>query len=556
MASAIASTKPDRPAAFEPSEVQEWRRGLGFGSLRARIFAVNIIAVIVLAIMLLYLDTVRSRLLDERTAALAHQATTIAGFAADLPDADRVASLERRSFDRGTRLRLYGPDGAVRADNWRHPGNIRFVIDNPAEESWRRRSARFIDRALEVIGSAPPLPTYFEADPDTDTHWSEIAALAPARCRSFETDSAGDGQRCSTRDTIVPGGTPVTRLRRAADGSFVLGAAATVAGGGVIHLTDNAGDLTRILRAERLTSFWLLLSVTGLTLFLTWYLARTIVRPLRMLAIAAHRVRLGRSREVVVPRLPERRDEIGALARALSDMSIALRLRIDATEAFAADVAHELKNPLASLRSAVDTLDAIEAPDLRARLLAVIRDDVGRLDRLITDIADASRLDAELSRTRFGPVDATALAAGLVAAYQTAGLPPGLDIAFAGGANGRAMVRGDAGRLAQVLRNLIDNALSFSPPGGVVTVAVDASGGGVVLSVADQGPGVPAENRSDVFRRFYSQRPEAEDFGRHSGLGLSIAGAIVDAHGGRIRVADTPAGPGARFVVTLPALAG
>ena len=203
-------------------------------------------------------------------------------------------------------------------------------------------------------------------------------------------------------------------------------------GGGAIHLTDNAGDLTRILRAERLTSFWLLLSVTGLTLFLTWYLARTIVRPLRMLAIAAHRVRLGRSREVVVPRLPERRDEIGALARALSDMSIALRQRIDATEAFAADVAHELKNPLASLRSAVDTLDAIEAPELRARLLAVIRDDVGRLDRLITDIADASRLDAELSRTRFGPVDATALATGLVEAYRTAGLPPGLDIAFAG----------------------------------------------------------------------------------------------------------------------------
>ncbi len=530
MVSAIASTKPDRPAGSEPSEVQEWRRGLGFGSLRARIFAVNIIAVIVLAIMLLYLDTVRSRLLDERTAGLAHQATTIAGFAADLPDASRVASLERRSFERGTRLRLYAENGAVLADNWRQPATARFVVEDPARATWRRRSARFIDRVLEKVGSFQPLPVYREAVPDTAAQWPEIA-------------DAGAGK-------------PVTKLRRAADGSFMIAAATRAAGGSVVHLTDNAGDLTRILRAERLTSFWLLLSVTGLTLFLTWYLARTIVRPLRMLAIAAHRVRLGRSREVIVPRLPERRDEIGALARALSDMSIALRQRIDATEAFAADVAHELKNPLASLRSAVDTLESIEAPDLRARLMTVIRDDVGRIDRLITDISDASRLDAELSRTRFVPVDAVALATGLVAAYQTAGLPTGVGIAFAGEYGPEAaMVRGDPARLAQVLRNLIDNALSFSPSGGTVTLAVAAGDGLVTLSVGDEGPGVPVENRRDVFKRFYSQRPEAEDFGRHSGLGLSIAGAIVEAHGGQMRVDDTPSGRGALFSVELPALA-
>jgi two-component system sensor histidine kinase ChvG len=267
-------------------------------------------------------------------------------------------------------------------------------------------------------------------------------------------------------------------------------------------------------------------------------------------------VRLGRSREVVVPRLPDRRDEIGALARAISDMSIALRQRIDATEAFAADVAHELKNPLASLRSAVDTLESIEVPDLRARLMTVIRDDVGRIDRLITDISDASRLDAELSRTRFVPVDAVALATGLVAAYQTAGLPSGVAIAFVGDYGPEAaMVRGDPARLAQVLRNLIDNALSFSPPGGKVTLAVAAGDGRVILSVGDEGPGVPVENRRDVFKRFYSQRPEAEDFGRHSGLGLSIAGAIVEAHGGRMRVDDTPSGKGALFSVELPALA-
>jgi two-component system sensor histidine kinase ChvG len=319
----------------------------------------------------------------------------------------------------------------------------------------------------------------------------------------------------------------------------------------VAHLTDSAADLTKILRAERLTSFWLLLGVTGLTLLLSFYLARTIVRPLRMLAIAAHRVRLGRSREVIVPRLPERRDEIGALARALSDMSIALRQRIDATEAFAADVAHELKNPLASMRSAVDTLETVEAPDLKARLLAVIRDDVARLDRLITGISEASRLDAELSRSRFEQVDAGALCAGLVAAYRTANPVGDIRIEYLPPLAGAARVQGDPARLAQVMRNLIDNAISFSPRPGMVIVSAETAPGRVFLKVEDQGPGVPAENRGDVFKRFYSQRPADEDFGRHSGLGLSIAGSIVDAHGGSIRVDDGAAG-GAVFTVELP----
>ncbi|OYU16333.1 MAG: sensor histidine kinase [Alphaproteobacteria bacterium PA4] len=514
---AASTAAPDR------GEVQEWRRGLGFGSLRARIFAVNIIAVIVLAIMLLYLDTVRSRLLDERTDALRNTAVAVAGLAGERPP-----GLARLNFERGTRLRLYGRDGAPVVDNWADPATRRFTIDDPQRYSWRRASAKFIDRALERIASFRALPPYREAVPDGAGQWPEIAVAVRA-------------------------GQPATRLRRAEDGSFIITAAAAVPGGGAVHLVDSADDLARILRDERLTSFWLLLSVTVLTVGLSSYLARTIVRPLRMLAIAAHRVRLGRSREVIVPRLPDRRDEIGALARAVSDMSLALRLQIDATEAFAADVAHELKNPLASLRSAVDTLEQVQQPDLRERLLLVIRDDVARLDRLITDISDASRLDAELSRSRFEPLDAGALAAGLVAAYQVAGLPAGLAIAYSPPAAGAAKVEGDPARLAQVLRNLIDNALSFSPPGGTVLVSADTGPGRVQLRVEDEGPGVPAENRGDVFKRFYSQRPEAEDFGRHSGLGLSIAGAIVQAHGGSIRVTDRPQGQGAMFIVELPA---
>ncbi len=517
--------EPARSAA----EVQEWRRGLGFGSLRARIFAVNIVAVIVLAIMLLYLDTVRARLLDERSGELARQAATIAALAGELPAQQRVPALERRTFERGTRLRLYAADGALLADNWRQPGTAQFLLDDPQTQSWRRRSARFIDRALEAVGTTRPILPYEEARTDSGGQWPEVRETQRARV-------------------------PSTLLRRAADGNFVLGAAAVLPGGeGVVHLTDSAADVTRILRAERLTSFWLLLGVTAITLSLSLYLARTIVRPLRMLAIAAHRVRLGRSREVVVPRLPERRDEIGALARAISDMSIALRGQIDATEAFAADVAHELKNPLASLRSAVDTLEQVAAPDLRARLLEVIRDDVARLDRLITDISDASRLDAELSRSRFELVDAAGLAAGLVSAYDVSGLPAGLTVSFEAPDAASAEVLGDPVRLAQVLRNLIDNAISFSPSPGHVRVRAERLPRRVRLSVEDQGPGVPAENRADVFKRFYSQRPEAEDFGRHSGLGLSIAASIVEAHGGSIRVDAPESGQGAAFIVELPA---
>jgi two-component system sensor histidine kinase ChvG len=505
----------------------EWRRGRGFGSVRARIFAVNIIAVLMLAIMLLYIDAVRGRLLDERSAELAREATTIASLAARLPADERAEALGALMFSRGTRVRLYGADGVLVADNWQQAEVPRFVLDDPASTSWRRRSALFIDRALESVAGFRPPPAYAETVPDRAGQWPE------------------------TREALQSG-EAATELRRATDGSLVLGAAAALPNDvAVVHLTDSAEDLSAILRAERLTSFWLLLATLTLTLALSFFLARTIVRPLRMLAIAAHRVRLGRSREVIVPRLPERRDEIGALARALSDMSIALRGQIDATEAFAADVAHELKNPLASLRSAVDTLGQVEAADLRLRLMEVILDDVARIDRLITDISDASRLDAELSRSRFERVDVTEMAAGLVEAYATAGLPRDLSIALEPTGE-RALVLGDPQRLAQVLRNLIDNALSFSPSGGEVRVSARREGREVLVSVVDHGPGVPPENRSDVFKRFYSERPEAEDFGRHSGLGLSIAASIMAAHGGRVYVTDPPSGRGSAFVISLP----
>jgi len=208
--------------------------------------------------------------------------------------------------------------------------------------------------------------------------------------------------------------------------------------------------------------------------------------------------------------------------------------RMAAIEAFAVDVSHELKNPLTSLRSAVETLERTDNPDHRRRLLEIILDDVGRLDRLISDISDASRVDAEMSRTVMEPVDVSELVqsfADVVNAVSVAGSARVEVVAE----HAPLMVDGIRDRLGQVLRNLVDNAQSFSPPDGVVVIAARRLDGDAILTVSDSGPGFPADKLEAVFERFYSDRPEGEAFGVHSGLGLSICRRIVEAHGGWIR---------------------
>jgi len=259
---------------------------------------------------------------------------------------------------------------------------------------------------------------------------------------------------------------------------------------------------------------------------------------------------------VDVPLLPRRGDEIGLLARALHDMSQSLRQRIDGTEAFAADVTHELKNPLASLRSAVDSLERVDDPALRRRLLDVVRHDVVRLDRLIVDIAEVSRLDAELSRARFEPVDLGGLIEGLLEPWEARAAEQDVRLAFARPRIGTAVIPGDEGRLARALDNLVDNAISFSSKEGLVEIGAARVGEEVVVTVEDEGPGVPPAAREEIFRRFHSLRPEGEGFGRHSGLGLAIAKATVEGHDGRILVEDRHDGrSGARFVLRFPVTA-
>lgn len=527
MASATDLTRNSAHEADTRDDSQlKWSRGW---SLTARILAVNLFAVLMLAGGILYLDSFRQRLLDQRLQEVSVAAELLATALQDTP-ADAAAMSGRFGATTAARLRIYRADGSLGVDSWRLTGPT-FVLRDPAKEPFRKAAARLLDRTIERAVGAPPLGAFVEPAVDVRRAWPEAETAAATKAVT-------------------------TAMRHAPDRTVIVTAAAPMTGGDVLHLTSDAREITRVVRDERFTLFVIFLGVLMLSLLLSSFLARTIVRPLRRLAIAAQRVRLGRAREVTIPRFAKRRDEIGALARTLSDMTTALRLRIDATEAFAADVAHEIKNPLASLRSAIDGLEQVKDPALRTQLMAVVRDDVGRIDRLISDISDASRLDAELSRARFEPVDLGAMVAALIAMYDSRPSAARVTLAYARPQFGTAVVMGDEGRLAQVARNLIDNAISFSPPDGLVQISVARAGKRVLMRVDDAGPGVPAESVERIFRRFYSERPEDEAFGKHSGLGLAIAKAIVEAHDGIIEaenLADAERVAGARFTVSLPA---
>jgi two-component system sensor histidine kinase ChvG len=436
----------------------------------------------------------------------------------------------------GLRLRVYPAAEASSApafDSWRG-SEPTYSLRDPATQPWQRRAARTLDRAVDFIVGAPPMEAFAEPASDRLGAWPETAR-------------------------VRAGSVLETRVRQAEDLTPVISAAVpirSVADTGqraVLLATINARDVTRIVRAERLRLGLVLAGVTLLSVLLSLFLARTIGRPLRRLARAAVQVRMGRAREVSVPLLPARRDEIGMLARALHDMTQSLRYRIDATEAFAADVTHELKNPLASLRSAVDTLERIEDPAASRQLLDVIRHDVRRLDRLIVDIAEVSRLDAELSRARFEPVDLGHMIDSLLSLWEPRAAERRAHIAFARPRVGTAVIMGEESRLARVFDNIVDNAISFSPDGGLIEICAVHIDDEVIVTIEDDGPGVPEGVREAIFNRFHSIRPEGEAFGRHSGLGLAIARAIVEGHDGRIAAEDRRDGrPGARFVIRFP----
>ncbi len=332
---------------------------------------------------------------------------------------------------------------------------------------------------------------------------------------------------------------------------------------GAVTLSTVAGDIDNVIRSERENILQVFALAMLSSIILSFVLANTIVRPLRDLAEAAQRGGTRDSRQVNperihIPDMTGRPDEIGFLSGAMQMMTTALYDRIEANEVFAADVAHEIKNPLTSLRSAVETMPYAKDEDSRIRLLSVIKNDVDRLDRLVTDISNASRLDSELVRDEMAEFDLNQLVANLIEYNQEHAADKGAGLVA--NINGELIVSGLEGRLAQVIVNLITNAISFSSEGDVISVTTEWRPGFARLLVEDNGPGIPDENLADVFSRFYSERPDQE-FGNHSGLGLAISKQIVDAHGGSIwaeNIRDAAGGSdsavkGARFVVEIPA---
>ena len=328
---------------------------------------------------------------------------------------------------------------------------------------------------------------------------------------------------------------------------------------GELFVTTEGGDIDDILRQERFILFEVFLVAFGVMLLSSLYLAGTIAEPVRRLAAAADQVRSGIGGRDAIPGLPERNDEIGDLADSFKEMTAALYDRIGAIERFAADVAHELKNPLTSLASAMEML--IRAPDdaSRQKLMALVRADVKRIDRLITDISDASRLDAELSREARTEIDVSHLLKIIVDVYEVTDRDREVAVTLKDELPANTRIMGHDERLGQVFRNLIDNAISFSKDGDEIVITAQLHHAFARITVEDTGPGIPPDNLESIFERFYTERP-GETFGKNSGLGLSIARQITQNAGGRIWAENRPprvpgqTSGGARFVVELPAI--
>ncbi len=503
-----------------------WSRRL---TLTSRILFVNVLPLVLLGGGVLYLDSYRTQLLDERFKLALVEAQITAEALAGATPQRQEALLIQIGKEQRLRIRVYGPEGNLESDSFQLAPPS-FELPDPADvdqTDFALRTDRWFDR---VVG-APALPDYREPASDSVAAWPE---LVRAREESLT--------------QIV--------LRDAPDGTHVINAAAPVGlDGDTLLITRNPVDITQSVREARTTVAMIVLLFLLVSTLLSFFLAQTIVRPLRELVQAAVRVRQGRDRQVEVPRLPDRRDEIGMLARAVSDMTAALRHRIDAVESFAADVAHEIKNPLASLRSATESLGKVEDPELRRQLLDIAVHDVRRIDRLVTEISDASRIDAEMSRTEFERVDMAELLRNVAASREERGENEGRIVNVSAAESG-LVVNGVGIRLERIMENLLDNAVSFSPVGGSIDASLNRREGRVILTVCDEGPGIPEEKREKVFQRFHSDRPESEDFGNHSGLGLAIGRTIAEAHEGTLHVESrADAKHGACFVLNLPALA-
>ena len=557
-----------RPLAKAAGGVRRFFDFTIFSSLTRRIIVLNLAGLMVLVVGILYLNQWRAGLIDARVQSLRVQGEIIAAAIAASAtvdsdviqvNPDRLLELQRDGsfsplsyFDptlefpinpervapllrnlitpTRTRARIYDQQGLLilDSDNLYARGEVlRQAIDTNKGGSFF-----LIDWWNALISWAPGnnYPTYQEYGADEGTRYPEVASALQGAPADFV---RVDGQA----RLVVSVAVPVQRLRAIV---------------GVILLSTAPGDIDAVVAQERWSILRIALIAAGVQIALSLLLAGTIAGPMRRLSAAAERVQTAGNARAEIPDLTDRPDEIGHLSGALRRMTDALYNRIEAIERFAADVAHELKNPLTSLRSAVETLPLAKKAEDRERLTNIIQHDVRRLDRLITDISSASRLDAELARESADEVDVEKLAEAMVAIQTDAAAGREVTVRM-GRRSGRApaLVNGHESRLAQVFANLIDNAVSFSPPGGVVEVALATDAEAVTVTVSDEGPGIPGDV-GRIFQRFYTDRPETESFGNHSGLGLSISRQIVEAHKGSIRARNRTDRSGAVFTIVLP----
>jgi two-component system sensor histidine kinase ChvG len=520
-----------------------------------RILAINMLAVALLGGGQLYLGEYQSNLVNAQIEALKTQGQIFAAALGEGAVTDALSNgesllpeLSRDMMRRlveptHTRARLFGDKGVLLGDT-RMLGSLEHSVEvdelpPPDQGSFAARIAHQVyDRIVARIPWEASYPALVEPAIQQASDYPEVQ-------RAYQGEIATAVHLDpTTQGLVMTAAVPVQHYKQ------VLG---------VVLLSAGSTEIEQAVRSVRFAILKLFLGAFGITVLLSLYLAGTIARPVRLLAAAAEQVRRGQGRQFAIPDFGNRRDEIGDLSRALRDMTAALWQRMDAIEHFATDVAHEIKNPLTSLRSAVETAARIDDPAKQRRLLAVVIEDVKRLDRLITDISNASRLDAELSRGESATVPLGSLLTALVGFYRETATPDAPQIALDlpnGSAASSLPVAGMEDRLVQVFRNLIDNAYSFSPPAGNIMVRARPTGDKVRVVVEDEGPGLPEGKLEAIFDRFYTERPAGEAFGTHSGLGLAIAKQIVEAHHGSIRAENRYDRDGrllgARFIVDLP----
>ncbi len=539
MASAIDTAKPDRVAGASapshegsrPSRLR-WLPGTRLGRL---IITLNILGLVVLIVGALVLNELRQGLVNARIDSLTTQGELMATII------DRAATV-------GEPTPQMDPARA---------GEILQILANP-----KNQRARLFDPRGQVVADSEWVADRIESRPLPPARRRDGAGPLTfgMKIRRGNANAAREARQALTFEVAhAMTGRPVATVRRAEDGRRVVSVSIPIAQVREVLgvLTLEANDVDAIIAAERLALVPFILIAIAVTISSSLLLTQLIAQPVRRLARAADRVRLAGAREISLPDLAKRDDELGDLTRSLEQMTTSLSERMDAIDSFAADVAHEIRNPLTSLRSAVETLELVKDPEARDRLLKILKNDVQRLDRLVTDISNASRLDAELSRDQPKIIDLERLLSEIVHTYQATAKANDTTVSFkAPGGMDPVTVEGREGPLGQVFRNLIDNARSFSPPGGEVVVTLVRARDNVIATVSDSGPGIPPENLDTIFQRFYTSRPKGAAFGGNSGLGLSIARQIAEVHNGTLhaenRLGANGEVVGALFVLMLP----